>query len=132
MLKPLASLAALFAFVPPALADARPAFTVLSACRLDPERIVLTYAFDGSACQAVGEISAAEPRGTIAAVTIPTRETSQVCTMQIVAIEGSEVLDLSEPVVDLDVTALHPDNRVQTYGLIEATEDDPACAEPAQ
>jgi hypothetical protein len=132
MLKPLASLAVLFACVAPALADEQPAFTALSACRLDPERIVLTYAFEGGACQAVGEVSAAEPRGTFAAVTIPTHETSQMCTMQIVAIAGSAVLDLPEPVVDLDVTALHPDNRVQAYGLIEVAEDDPACAEPAR
>ena len=55
---------------------------------------------------------------------------SEMCTMQIVTIEGSTVLDLSEPVVDLDVTALRPDNTVQAYGLIEATEDG-ECAEPA-
>lgn len=132
MLKPLASLAVLFTCVAPALADEQPAFTALTACRLDAERIVLSYAFEGGACQAVGEISAAEPRGTIAAVTIPTTETLQMCTMQIVTIEGSTVLDLAEPVVDLDVTALHPDNRVQAYGLIEAAEDDPDCTTPVQ
>jgi len=131
MIRPAACLAALLALSVPALADAAPAFTSLSACRLDAERIVLSYAFEGGACQAVGEISATEPRGTAAAVTIPTSETSQMCTMQIVTIEGSTVLALAEPVVDLDVEALHPDNRVQAEGLVEVSEDGD-CVEPAE
>jgi hypothetical protein len=130
MIRPIASLAILLALAAPALAE-DPAFTTLTACRLDPERIALTYAFDGGACQKVGEITAAEPRGTIAAVTIPTSRTSEMCTMQIVSIEGRAVLRLPEPVFDLDVEVLHPDNRVQAAGVIELDEDG-ECVEPAQ
>ena len=131
MLKPLTSLAALLVLAIPALADELPGFTALSACRLDPDRIVLSYAFDGGACQKVGEITAAEPRGTIAAVTIPTTNTAEMCTMQIVTIEGSAVLDLPEPVFELDVEALHPANSVQAAGVIELDEEG-ECVEPAQ
>jgi hypothetical protein len=131
MIRPLTSLAILCVLAAAAVADEQPAFTSLVACRLDAERIVLHYAFDGGACQAVGEITAAEPRGTIAAVTIPTTDTSEMCTMQIVTIEGSTVLNLPEPVFDLDVEALYPDNRVQAAGLIELDEDG-ECVEPAE
>lgn len=130
MLRPITTLAMLAALTLPVLADEQPPFTELSACRIDAERIVLSYAFDGGACQEVTDISTGEPRGTIAVVTIATHNTSEMCTMQIVTVEGSTVLDLSEPVIDLDVTALRPDNTVQAYGLIEATEDG-ECAEPA-
>lgn len=130
MLKPLASLAALLVLSTPAVADAQPAFTAPSACRLDAERIVLHHAFDGGACQQVGEIGVAEPRGTIAAVAIPTTDTYEMCTLQIVAIESSAVLNLPEAVAHLDVAALWPDDRVQAACLVEVIEDDAACAAP--
>ncbi len=51
--------------------------------------------------------------------------------MQIVTIEGRAVLRLPEPVVDLDVEALHPDNSVQAAGLVELDEEG-KCLEPEE
>lgn len=131
MIRPLASLAALLAFAAPVLADGTPPFVSLTACRIDAQTVRLDYAFEGGACQQVGEIEASEPRGTIAAVIIPTSDTSEVCTMQIVTIEGGATLELAEPMADLDVTALYPDNREQAHGTVEINDGDPDCTAPA-
>lgn len=105
-----------------ALAEDAADFTALSACRIDEARVLLRATFDGSACQRIEPAGLAEPRGTIVAVTIPTSSTAEICTMQLVPIETEQVIDAPEPVFELDVTALDPDNYPVAHGLIELDE----------
>lgn len=112
------------------LADGVPGFTALSACRIDEERVLLRATFDGGACQHVDPAGLAEPRGTIVAVTIPTSRTAEICTMQLVSIETEQVIDAPEPVFELDVTAIDPDNNPVAHGLVELDETATDCVAP--
>lgn len=105
-------------------------FTALSACRIDENRVLLQATFDGSACQRVEPAGLAEPRGTIVAVTIPTSRTAEICTMQLVPLETEQVIDAPEPVFELDVTAIDPDNNPIAHGLIELDEQAADCVAP--
>lgn len=112
-----------------ALAQEVASFTHLSACRIDAERILLKATFDGSACWAVEPAGMAEPRGTIMAVHLPTVSTAEVCTMQIVPVSTEQVIEVSEPVIDLDVSALNPENNEVAHGVVEAREGQGDCLE---
>lgn len=113
-----------------AFAQEAAAFTALSACRIDADRVLLRATFDGSACQAVEPADLAEPRGTIVAVTIPTTRTAEICTMQIVPVEVEQVIDAPEPVANLDVTAIDPNNNPAAHGVVEIDEAAEDCAAP--
>ena len=113
-----------------ALAQEAATFTSLSACRIDQDRVLLSATFDGGACMAVNPITAAdisEPRGTIVALTISTKATAEICTMQIVSIETEQVLDVPYPVADLDVTVVDPDNNTLAQGVVEVDESSADC-----
>jgi len=112
------------------LAEDVPGFAALSACRIDEDRVLLRATFDGSACQRVEPAGLAEPRGTIVAVTIPTTRTAEMCTMQIVPIEVEQVIEAPEPIFDLDVTAIDPDNNPVAHGVIELDETATDCVAP--
>ena len=105
-------------------------FTTLSACRIDAERILIKATFDGSACWSVEPAGLAEPRGTIVAVHLPTISTAEICTMQIVPVSTEQMIEAPEPVIDLDVAALDPENNRVAHGVIEATEGQADCLAP--
>ena len=105
-------------------------FTALSACRIDAERILIKATFAGSACWSVEPAGLAEPRGTIVAVHLPTVSTAEICTMQIVPVSTEQVIEAPEPVIDLDVSALDPENNRVAHGVIEATEGQADCLAP--
>jgi hypothetical protein len=109
------------------LAQEVASFTELSACRIDAERILIKATFDGSACWAVEAAGLAEPRGTIVAVHFPTTSTAEICTMQIVPVTTEQVIEAPEPVIDLDVAALDPENNRVAHGVIEASEGQGDC-----
>jgi len=113
-----------------ALAQEVASFTALSACRIDSETILLRATFDGGACQSVEPAALSEPRGTIIAVVIPTKSTSEMCTMQIVPIVVEQMIKAPEPVYDLDVTASDPNNNPVAYGLIQLDDDAKDCVAP--
>ncbi len=106
-------------------------FTQLTACRIDEARVLLRGTFEGSACQKVQSIDSAEPRGTIMAVVIDTGRTAEICTMQIVPISFEQAIDAPEPVYDLDITAIDPDNNDQAHDLISIDETATDCVAPA-
>lgn len=105
-------------------------FTALTACRIDENRVLLRATFDGGACQSVEPASLSEPRGTIMAVVLAARNTTEICTMQIVPVAVEQVIQAPMPVYDLDVTAVNPDNNPVAYGLIEIDEDATDCLAP--
>lgn len=112
------------------LAQEVASFTALSACRIDAEQVLLRATFDGGACQKVEPVGLAEPRGTIVAVHIPTSSTSEICTMQIVPIEVEQVVEASEDIASLDVTALDPNNNEVAHGVAEVEEGAEDCVAP--
>ncbi len=116
---PLATLAAALMLAAPAVASAPASFTTLDACRAGPQEVILSYGFDGSACHKVGEPAVFEPKDGLVTVTMPTSETSEVCTMQIVPVEGTAVLGLDETATELEVTVLYPDGRQMVFGMTE-------------
>ena len=123
---PLATLAAALVLSAPALASAPASFTTLDACRTGPQEVILSYGFEGGACQKVGEPSMSEPKDGLVTVTMPTSDTSEVCTMQIVPVEGTAVLGLDETATELEVTVLYPDGREMVFGMTEIAGSD--CA----
>lgn len=93
---PLVSLAAVLMLAVPASASAPAGFTALDACRTGPHNVTFNYLFEGGACQQVGEPVVSAPERGMVTVTMPSTESSDVCTMQIVPIEGTAVLGLDE------------------------------------
>ena len=123
---PLATLAAALLLSAPALAIAPASFTTLDACRTGPQEVTLSYGFEGGVCQKVGDPAMSEPKDGLVTVTMPTSDTSEVCTMQIVPVEGTAVLGLDETATELEVTVLYPDGREMVFGMTEIAGSD--CA----
>ena len=100
-----------------------PAFIESSATRISPDQVQLKLTFEGGACQAVDEpVLGAVSAGSLA-VTIPTHDTSEMCTMQIVQIPVDVTIDAGADVTALDVTIQAPSGSRQTGGTIEVTAD---------
>lgn len=116
---PLPIFAAVLALSAPTLASAPASFTTLDACRTSPQQVTLGYSFEGGACQTVGEPAISEPKDGLVTVTMPTNESADVCTMQIVPVEGTAVLGLDETATELEVTVLYPDGREMVFGMTE-------------
>lgn len=102
-------------------------FTALTACRIDSERVLLRATFDGGACQAVEPAQLAEPRGTIVSVHLPTVNTAQMCTMQIVPVQTEQVIEAGELIANLDVTVGDPENNQIVHGEVEVEEGNGDC-----
>jgi hypothetical protein len=102
----------------------------LSACRLDPDRIVLRFTFEGGACQQPGEVTVEPAEGGVANVTVPTEEVGDVCTMQIVPVEFESVLDAPEEITALDISVLNPQGEPQALGSSDILTSGPECIEP--
>lgn len=88
----------------------------LAACRLDPQKVALSFSFEGSACVAdqPAEVSAADPA--TLAVTIPLAETAEVCTMQIVPVAVEQTLDAGADVAAVQVAVIDPKGNAIATG----------------
>ena len=125
-------LAFLVAFLPlSATAAAQPApLTAATATWTTDGKVELAVTFEGSACETPGEARVASGDDITDEVTIPTVSTAEVCTMQIVPVSTEQVIEAPEPVIDLDVSALDPENNRVAHGVIEATEGLADCLAP--
>jgi hypothetical protein len=103
----------------------------LEACRLDADRIALSFTFEGGACQAPGEASLLPANGGVADVVVPTFETSEICAMQIVQVPFSGVLDADSDIITLDIAVHDPEGRVQALGSTDIAPPDD-CEEPEE
>jgi hypothetical protein len=102
----------------------------LGACRLDEERVALTFTFEGGACQQPGEASVLPGDGGVANVTVPTSNVGDVCTMQIVPVNFAGVVDASKEIITLDVTVVNPEGQPQALGSTDIADGDEPCLEP--
>ena len=102
----------------------------LSSCRLDAERVVLAFTFEGGACQQPGEATIEPTEGGVGNVTVPTETVGDVCTMQIVPVEFSGTLAAADEITALDITVLSPEGGPHALGSTEILTSGPECKEP--
>jgi hypothetical protein len=110
-----------FAPMPEPSPNEGPAFIDSSATRLDADQVQLKLTFEGGACQAVDEPVLGDVSGGTLAVTVPTHDTSEMCTMQIVQIPVDVTIDAGADVTALDVTIQAPSGQPQHSGTIEVS-----------
>ncbi|UXN73202.1 hypothetical protein N8D56_19865 [Devosia sp. A8/3-2] len=112
-----------FAPMPEPSPNEGPAFIDSSATRLNADQVQLKLTFEGGACRAVDEpVLGAVSAGSLA-VTIPTHDTAEMCTMQIVQIPVDVTIAAGADVTTLDVTIRAPSGSRQTGGTIEVAAD---------
>jgi hypothetical protein len=106
----------------------------VAACRLDPQTVHLRFTFEGGACQQPGEAIVEDAGGGIGNVTVPTEDTAEICTMQIVPVEFAGELPADMEYTTFDITVLATDGeRVQALGSAGIIDDGPECeANPAE
>jgi hypothetical protein len=112
------------------LAQEAASFSALSACRVDEAHVLVQATFDGGACQAVEAAQLSEPRGTIVAVHFPTVSTAEMCTMQIVPVDITQVIEASSDIANLAVSVGDPQNNLLAAGEVEIDEAAPDCVAP--
>jgi len=111
-------------FVSAAAATEPPPLSSVSAIWVEDGQVELTLAYEGGACEEPqrAQVTASEIFGTDT-VTIPTVETAEVCTMQIVQVEFSGTIPV-EPTTDtLSVIVLDPDGQPKAAGQVEIATD---------
>jgi hypothetical protein len=110
-----------FAPMPEPSPNEGPAFIDSSATRLNADQVQLKLTFEGGACQAVDEPVLGTVSAGSLAVTIPTHDTAEMCTMQIVQIPVDVTIAAGADVTALDVTIQAPGGSRQTGGTIEVS-----------
>lgn len=109
-------LAATIALATAGFAHAQQAGVVLDdldADRINATQISIDFEYDGSACETVLPATVGEPADGTLAVTFPTEETGDVCTMQMVEIEVEQTVQADASVTEVEVTLLAPDGSVR-------------------
>lgn len=88
----------------------------LAACRIDPQKVALSFSFEGSACLAdqPAQLSSADPA--TLAVTIALTKTGDVCTMQIVPVAVAQTLDAGADVAAVQVAVIDPEGNAIATG----------------
>ena len=107
-------------FVSAAAATEPAPLTTASAVWVEDGQVELTLTYEGGACEEPQEaqVTASEIFGTDT-VTIPTVETAEVCTMQIVEVEYAGTIPV-EPTTDtLSVIILDPEGQPKAAGQVE-------------
>ena len=116
-------------FVSPALAQNVGPLESLSACRLDADRIALSFSYWGGACEEM-DAPETEISGAFARVSVPIRSTSEVCTAQAVLVEFAGVIDASAAVTSVDVLVLNSYGGPQAGDITEVAASGSDCTEP--
>lgn len=99
----------------------------VTACRLDPQTVHLRFTFEGGACQQPGQAIVEDAGGGIGNVTVPTEETAEVCTMQIVPVEYAGELPADRTYTAFDIVVLSTNGDVQALGSAGILDDSPEC-----
>jgi hypothetical protein len=105
----------------PAVAAEPAPLTAASATRLSTGEVKLDVTYDGGACEATEEAEVTTAEGTVDAVSIPTRSTAEMCTMQIVPVSYSGTIAVEPGTTELAVTVLDPDGQPKAGGSVPIT-----------
>lgn len=98
-----------------------PPLTGATAVWTDDGHVQLDVTWEGGACEEPAEAEVTAGPDQTDVVTIPTNETAEVCTMQIVPVEFSGIIAV-EPTTDtLSITVLAPDGQPKAAGSVEIT-----------
>jgi hypothetical protein len=123
---PLFALAALLATS--AAAQEERTLVDLSACRLDPQNVVVRAKYDSSPCW-----EAQDPQvtteGDMPTVTVNTSQTADICTMNIVIAEYARTVPLAADARGLHVVVNDPDGKPVGSGTAAIAESD-GCTAP--
>lgn len=103
----------------------------LGACRLDGERVALSFSYEGGACQETGEAKTVTEDG-VTTIAVPTANTAEVCTMQVVQVQYAAAVQVGADVSALTVQVLNPDGEVQAGGKTDIAAQSSECIEPAK
>ena len=96
----------------------------LAACRAGAQTVDLSFTYTGGACEET-ETATVAIDGTTAKVTVPTRSTAEVCTMQAVVLEVAQMIE-APAVTSLEVEVLNPQGQVSATGSVGV---EPECTE---
>lgn len=110
-----------FAPMPEPSPNEGPAFIDSSATRINGDRVQLKLTFEGGACQAVDDPVLGTVSAGSLALTIPTHDTSEMCTMQIVQIPVDVTIAAGADVTGLDVTIAAPSGQAQHTGTVKVS-----------
>lgn len=124
-------LAAAIAVTSGALAEATRPLDAISACRLDDNRIVLRFTFEGGACQQPGDAVVTRGKDGLGIVTVPTTNVGEMCTMQIVDVPFEKVVTAEKAITTLDITVTKPGGGRQALGSTDISTGPEPCLEPA-
>ena len=95
----------------------------LGACRSGAQTVDLGFTYTGGACEET-EPAVVAIDGETAKVTIPTRSTAEVCTMQAVVLDVAQMID-APAVTALELEVLNPQGAVSATGSVAIA---PECA----
>lgn len=96
----------------------------LAACRSGAETVDLSFTYTGGACEETEPATVAID-GETAKVTVPTRSTAEVCTMQALELDVAQMIE-APAVTSLDVEVLNPQGAVSATGSVDI---EPQCTE---
>lgn len=106
--------------VPAALAQPPAPLTEVSARWTADDKVDLKVVYEGGACERMldAEVTASEVFGTDL-VTIPTVETAQACTMQMVEVEFTGTIAVEPTTETLSILVLDPQGQPKAAGSVE-------------
>jgi hypothetical protein len=113
-----------------ALAQEAAGLQELRACRLDEQRVALSFKYEGSPCWQTLQPTV-EVEGYNATITVPTEATAEVCTMQIVVTDFAAAIEVEPAVMSVTVDVTSPEGSQVGTGLTDIAATGPDCVEPA-
>ena len=123
MYRAIAIAAAFLAATPPAALAAEasppPPLTEATATWTSDGKVDLSVTYEGGACEETGQATVTVGTDTTAAVTIPTVETAEICTMQIVPVTYTGTIAVEPDTTSLSITVLDPEGQPKAAGTAE-------------
>jgi hypothetical protein len=105
---------------PALLASAQAAeLTDLTATRTGDDQVRLTFTFEGGACQEIEAPASGGITETEMTVIIPSRNTGEICTMQIVPIPVDVTVNAFPEMQTVHVQVLGPNRETQAEGIAQ-------------
>jgi hypothetical protein len=101
----------------------------LAACRLDAATVLVSFSYDGGACEKTGDAEAVTKDG-VTTVSVPIVPTAEVCTMQVVKVQSASSVAVAEDVTSIELQLLSPGGEVQAEGKTDIAANSPDCVAP--
>ncbi|HEY9010763.1 MAG TPA: hypothetical protein VIN06_07070 [Devosia sp.] len=96
----------------------------LAACRAGAATVDLSFTYTGGGCEET-EPATVAIEGPVGKVTVPTRSTAEVCTMQATPIDVAQMIE-APAVTALEIELLNPQGQVSATGNVAV---EPECSQ---